>query len=251
MKLSSLEKSLKIISLLSENQTGLSLTKISETLGYPPSTVHHILSTLLPDDYVAQDPKSKEYSLVFGFVRISRRILNNIDLRRIAHRHLLELSEKCDETVHLYTLRRGMMTAIDMIPKKSGISLASYVGFEADPHPSSAGKILLSGLSNQQVVELYRDRPLKKYGKNTITLLPDLLEELESVRKVGYAVDNEEFYEGIRCVAAPVRAGSSKRIVAAVSVTGPTFTMTMERINQELVQVTKDTAERISARMAW
>ena len=58
MKLSSLDKSLKVISLLSENQRGVSLTKISQTLGYPMSTVHHILSTLLPDDYVTQDPKN-------------------------------------------------------------------------------------------------------------------------------------------------------------------------------------------------
>ncbi len=93
MKLSSLNKSLQIISLLSENQRGLSLTEISETLGYPMSTVHHILSTFVPDDYVTQDPRTKEYSLGFGFLKISKKILDNIDLRRIAHDYLVELSE--------------------------------------------------------------------------------------------------------------------------------------------------------------
>ena len=163
MKLSSLDKSLKIISLLSENQRGLSLTEISETLGYPMSTVHHILSTFVSDDYVTQDPRTKEYSLGFGFLKISKKILDNIDLRRIAHDYLVELSEKCDETVHLYILRNGMVGAVDMIPKKSGLSLASYVGFTAEPHPSSAGKMLLSGLSNEQVMELYKDRPCLLY----------------------------------------------------------------------------------------
>ena len=251
MKLSSLEKSLKVISLLSENQRGVSLTKISQTLGYPMSTVHHILSTLLPDDYVTQDPKTKEYSLGFGFLKISKRILDHIDIRRIAHSHLVALSEKCDETVHLYILRKGMMATVDMIPKQSGLSLASFVGFTVDPHPSSAGKLLLSGLTNEQVRALYKDRPLKQYGKNTITILSDLLAELENIRKLGYAIDNEEFYEGIRCVAAPVRKGGSNRIAAAISITGSIFTITMERINRELIDMAKETADMISAQMAW
>ena len=251
MKLSSLNKSLQIISLLSENQRGLSLTEISETLGYPMSTVHHILSTFVPDDYVTQDPRTKEYSLGFGFLKISKKILDNIDLRRAAHDHLVELSEKCDETVHLYILRKGMAAAVDMIPKKSGLSLASYVGFTAEPHPSSAGKTLLSGLSNEHVIGLYKDRPLKRYGKNTITNISDLLAELENIRKLGYAIDNEEYYEGIRCVATPVRQGASNKIGAAISITGSIFSMTMERINRELIGMAKETAQKISAKMAW
>ena len=251
MPLSSLNKSLKIISLLSENQRGLSLTEISETLGYPMSTVHHILSTFVPDDYVTQDPRTKEYSLGFGFLKISKKILDNIDLRRAAHEYLVELSEKCDETVHLYILRRGMVAAVDMIPKKSGVSLASYIGFMADPHPSSAGKMLLSGLTNEQVTDLFKDRPMKRYGKNTITNISDLLAELENIRKLGYAIDNEEYYEGIRCVATPVRQGASNKIGAAISITGSIFSMTMERINRELIGMAKETAQKISAKMVW
>ncbi|MCG6878979.1 MAG: IclR family transcriptional regulator [Deltaproteobacteria bacterium] len=251
MKLSSLDKSLKVITLLSKHQSGLSLTEISKTLAYPISTVHHILSTFLTDDYVTQDPRTKEYSLGFGFLKISKKILDNIDLRKIAHDHLVELSEKVGETIHLYILRKGMVAAVDMIPKKSGLSLASYVGFTADPHPSASGKLLLSGLSNDQVMALYKDRPLKQYGKNTITNMNDLLSELENIRQLGYAIDNEEFYEGIRCVAAPVRGGGSSRIGAAVSITGSIFTMTMERINRELISMAQKTAEKISARMVW
>ena len=78
-----------------------------------------------------------------------------------------------------------------------------------------------------------------------------LLAELENVRKLGYAIDNEEYYEGIRCVAAPVQRGGSNRIVTAVSITGSIFTMTMERINGELIDITRNTAEKISAQMKW
>ena len=76
-----------------------------------------------------------------------------------------------------------------------------------------------------------------------------IVEELENVRKQGYAIDNEEYYEGARCVAAPVRAGG--RIQAAVSVTGSIFTMTMDRINRELVGLVTETAKTISNEMVW
>ena len=105
--------------------------------------------------------------------------------------------------------------------------------------------MLLSELSRSEIEAIYRTKSLKAYGKNTITGIVQLMEELENVRKQGYAIDNEEYYEGVRCVAAPVRARS--KIVAAVSVTGSIFTMTMERINREIIRLVKDAAGRVSA----
>jgi DNA-binding IclR family transcriptional regulator len=90
---------------------------------------------------------------------------------------------------------------------------------------------------------------MKPYGKNTITSIDDLFKELEKIRKQGYAIDNEEYYEGVRCVAAPIRAGG--KIVAALSITGSIFTMTMERINNELKTMLLKTTERISNEMEW
>jgi len=125
------------------------------------------------------------------------------------------------------------------------------VGFTADPHPSASGKLLLSGLSNEQVIDLYKDRPLKRYGKNTIINISALLAESENIRKLGYTIDNEEFYEGIRCVATPVRQGGSNKIGAAISIMRSIFSMTIERINRELIGMAKDTAGKISSKMAW
>jgi IclR family transcriptional regulator, KDG regulon repressor len=106
---------------------------------------------------------------------------------------------------------------------------------------------LLSELGRSEIEAIYRTKPLKAYGKNTITSMAQLMEELENIRKQGYAIDNEEYYEGVRCVAAPVRA--SAKIAAAVSVTGSIFTITMERINKEIIRLVKDTAGRISAEL--
>ena len=248
--LSSLDKSLKIIDQLSKNPQGLSLSELAKMLGYPKSTIHHILSTFIPYDYVIQDPETKKYRLGFKFLTISKTILENIDIRNIAHKHLRKLHQKCNEAVHLYILRNGYLVCLDKIDEsEGGLSLATYIGFRTDPHAAASGKVLLSELSHKEIEEMYKGRPLRVYGKNTITSFSQLFEQLENIKKQGYAIDNEEYYEGARCVAAPVRAGG--RIVAAISVTGSIFTMTMDRINRELPELITDTAKAISARMTW
>lgn len=250
MKLSSIEKGLQVIEQLNRSPQGLSLSELAQTLGYPKSTIHHMLSTFVPYDYISQDPETKKYRLGFKFLAISKTILDHIDIRRIAHKHLRELQRKCNEAVHLYILRNGYLVCLDKIQDPGGgLSLATYIGFRTDPHAAASGKVLLSELSRDKIEGMYRDRPLKVYGKNTLTSFGQLFEELENVRKQGYAVDNEEYYEGARCIAAPIRAGG--RITASVSVTGSVFTMTMDRINRELVALVTKTAKDISAEMTW
>lgn len=256
MKLSTLDKSLQVIELLSRNPRGLSLLEMSNFLGLPKSTIHHILSTFLPYDYVAQNGETRKYSLGLKFLSLSRVILDNIDVRKIANKYLLELHDElrtlhgeCKEAIHLAILRNGKVIYIDKIESQEGLSLATYIGFSTDPHAAAGGKVLLSELSPKDILTIYQGRALKPYGKNTITSIDELFEELERIRKQGYAIDDEEYYEGVRCVAAPIRAGG--QIVAALSITGSIFTMTMERINNELKALVMAKAEKISSEMRW
>jgi IclR family KDG regulon transcriptional repressor len=104
--------------------------------------------------------------------------------------------------------------------------------------------VLISELGEKSVGLIYKDRPLRIYGKNTITRMAHLLDELENVQKQGYAIDNEEHYDGVRCVAAPIRFRGE--IIAAVSLTGSIFSMTIELIKEQLIGMVKETAGRIS-----
>lgn len=92
-------------------------------------------------------------------------------------------------------------------------------------------------------------KPLKVYGKKTIPSLSKLFIELKKIKDQGYAIDDEEYYEGVRCVAAPIRAGG--QIVAAISITGSIFTMSPERIHNELKDLVTKTAEKLSSEMSW
>ncbi len=248
MTLSSLDKSLQVLDQLIRHPTGLKLSELTRILDFPKSSLHSILSTYMAHGYVIRDEKTKTYRLGFKFLSISKSILDNIDLRAIAHKHLKELHKKCKESVHLYILQKRYIVCIDKIQDpEHGIFLMTYIGWQTDPHPAASGKVLLSELSHEEIKHMYKNRPLRPYGKNTITSFTQLFEELENVRKQGYAIDNEEYYEGARCVAAPIRVGDE--IYAAVSVTGSIFTMTMERIHRELVELVTQTARAISMEM--
>jgi DNA-binding IclR family transcriptional regulator len=225
----------------------LSLSEISNSLGFHKSTAHHILKTLLPFEYVYQYRDTKKYALGYRFLEISKGILNNIDVRKVANGHLRRLQGQCNETVHLAILRNGKVIYIDKIDSTSGLSLVTYVGFTTEPHAVAAGKVLLSEMTPEEVRGLFGNRALKTYGTKTITTVGKLLEHLGTVKDQGYAIDDEEHHEGVRCVAAPVRAGG--KIVAALSVTGSIFTMTPERIHGELIKMAVKTAEGISREM--
>ncbi len=225
------------------------MTQISGLLDLPPSSVHHMVATLLPHDYIAQDPDTKKYSLGFRFLEISRRILDNLDIRKIAHPHLEVLRRESQEAVHLAMLRGDKVVYIDKLDTPGGLSLATYVGFATDPHAAAGGKVLLAGLNDDAVKGIYKKKTLKGYAKNTITRLPALMAELAKIRNQGYAVDNEEYYKGVRCVAAPVRSGG--QVVASISVTGSIFTITPGRIEKELAPTVVKAADSVSAELRW
>ncbi len=247
MKLSSVNKSLQVLDLLNKKPKGLSLSELAGKLGYPQSTIHHILSTLLPYDYVAQDPDSKKYSLGFKFLSMSKVILDNIDVRKVAYNYLRSLNEKSGETTHLAILRNGKAVYIDKIDKTDGLTLVTHIVFSPDPHATAVGKVLLSELRIQEIIKNYQNRPLKAYTQKTITNLDKLLGELKKIKKQGYAIDAGEYTDGVNCVAAPIRVKGQS--VAAISITGSTFTMTMERVNNKLKDLIIKTAEKISSEM--
>ena len=139
MKLATLDKGLQVIELLSKNPQGLGLMEMSNIIGFPKSTIHHILSTLLPYDYVAQNAETKKYSLGFKFLSLGRVILESIDVRKIANKYLLELHDECRErygecreAIHLAILRNGKVIYIDKIDSQLGLSLATYIGFRTE-----------------------------------------------------------------------------------------------------------------------
>ena len=150
MRINSIGKSLKIIDLLSRHPEGQSLNDIAGELGLPKSTAHNIIQSFIPEEYIFQDPETKKYALGYKFLEISKTILENIDVRKIAHQYLRRLQEGCRGTVNLTVLRCGNVVYIDKIDTPGSLLLSTHIGFTVDPHATACGKALLSEFTSRK-----------------------------------------------------------------------------------------------------
>jgi len=155
---------------------------------------------------------------------------NSVSLKKImvdrARKYLEDLHWYLNETVNFATLKNGEVVYLDKIIADRNFVIISEVGKRLPAHCTGLGKAMLAFLPESDVKRIIKEKGLKKFTKNTITNKKDLFEELKKIRECGYAIDNEEIEDGLRCIAAPIFNGDGE-VIAAVSISGPS-----SRINE-------------------
>jgi DNA-binding IclR family transcriptional regulator len=248
-----IERISAILDLVGENHQGVSIRDLSSQLGLAKGTVHRLLSSLAYFGYIRQDSASRNYYLGLKLLDLAGRLESQLDLRKIADPLLHSLAEKSKETVHMAVLDQGEVVYIEKVESPlgtGGLRMASRVGARNPAHSCAVGKVLLSYLSEGELQDFISEKRLAVRTPNTISSARALRRELRTVRVRGYALDDEENEEGIRCVAAPV-FGASGDPVAAVSVSGPAFRMTKEVIQNVMKKEVVEVAAEISRRLGY
>jgi IclR family KDG regulon transcriptional repressor len=124
------------------------------------------------------------------------------------------------------------------------------VGSTMPAHATAAGKVLLSGLHDAEVkARVGSEEPLPSLGPNTITSLAELVDQLAFVRRRGYALDDEEFEEGLRCVAVPVRAADGMKVSHSLGITAPVSRVTHQQL-RELAGFLAELADEVGRYLA-
>ncbi|NIQ40314.1 MAG: helix-turn-helix domain-containing protein [Proteobacteria bacterium] len=244
--LSSVKKALKILGAFSANQPELGVTEISNIVNSHKSSVFRILSTLVSEGFVEKDPTTNKYRLGLKLVDLGNQVLGRYDLRGHAGPFMEELARKTNEIIHLSILDRNEIVYLDKKGEGQPLTVSTKIGGRSPAHACAMGKALLAGLPSDKLTNVLVG-PLVRLTPATITTVPKLLKELDRVRKQGYAVDDEESFAGIRCVAAPV-VGGQRNVVAAISATVPKQRMGQKRTTEIRDQVVH-TARLISKRI--
>jgi DNA-binding IclR family transcriptional regulator len=248
-----IERGCRILDFLSKDKRGYSIQDLSSELDLPKPTVHRILSTLRHFGYVTQDETSKEYRLGFRLVELGYTVLDQVDLRKVAEPLLDQLASVVQETVHLVILDQGESVYLDKVEKVSdpkSLRMVSRIGMRNYAHSCAVGKVLLASLPAPERDEIIAQKGLPRMTKNTIVSSRQLDKHLADVKTQGYAVDNEENEEGIRCVAAPIKNDRGE-VIAAVSISGPSVRLTENRISGELRTHVMKTASEISEKLGY
>jgi len=210
----------------------LGVMEISTTLNLNKSTVHRLLASLISMGYVRQDPASGKYTLTFKLLSLAEAFRSKIDVVSIAHPYLEQIMEKSKETVHLVQWEGSEVVYIDKVESNSSsVRMVSRIGLRQPMYCTAVGKVILSSISEDEVRKIWEESNIKKLTKNTIVDFEVLLNELELIRKRGYAVDNEENEIGVRCMAVYIKDYRGKA-VNAFSISAPVNRMTDERIER-------------------
>ncbi len=248
-----IERVSSILDILGQSPQGISIRELSTAINLPKGTTHRLLSSLTYFGYVRQDPRTRSYFLGLKFVELGQILLQRLDLRKEAEPFLRDLADRTKETVHLVILDRNEIVYIDKLEtdqNPSGLKMASRIGLRNPAHSSAVGKVILSHFSEEELQGFLSEKGLVKRTENTICDPIQLKEHLKSVRKQGYAIDDEENEKGIRCVAAPIYNEAGKA-VAAISISAPAFRATKRVIQESLKKEVMETALKISQRLGF
>jgi DNA-binding IclR family transcriptional regulator len=242
----SVDRALAILEVLARaGEAGV--TEIAAELGVHKSTAFRLVATLEAHRLVEQTTDRGRYRLGVGILRLAGATTARLDLVQEARSICRRLAADTGETVNVAVLSESSALYLDQVAGSSALQPHNWVGQHIPLHATSNGKVLLSGLDEAALDDLLGKLPT--YTPHTITRRARLREELERVREQGYAVAVDELEIGLSAVAAPIRNAHGD-VVASMSVSGPSFRLPQERVDEVVRRVTEAAAE-VSHRLGW
>ena len=244
----SLDRGLAILEAVAASPQPVPLRQLTDLIGIDRSSVFRLANTLRQRRFLAHPKDSKDYILGPTAWRLSRRYGRTV-LGTFFHHHLQELTATLGETSH-FAVREGVeVFFIDhQIPAGQVVSVAGQTGEYAPLHCTAHGKALLADFDRAALAGLLGRAPLPVYNKRTVKSVTRLARICAQVRIDGFAIDDGEYIEEVRCVAAPIRDAQGE-IVASVGISCPVPRLPTRTIGRAAAAV-KKTADAISASFA-
>jgi DNA-binding IclR family transcriptional regulator len=244
----SLFKMLEVLEAFSSNDPELSVVEIARRTGLPRTTVHRIVDSLRTVGFLEQDASRDRYRLGLKLFELGGNALMNLPLYREAPPFVDTLAKLSGEDVHLCIFDGTQMVFVNRRNQLAGPH-NTVITMENSPcHSTGVGKAALA-FQSEAVIERVIRAGLARFTPNTIVEPKRLKAELAAIRARGYSVDNAEHEPELRCVGAPIR-NSTGRVFAAISATGPSRRVTLERV-PELARAVMTHAELLSIRLGY
>lgn len=242
----SVDRALTILELLARRGEA-GVTELAGLLGVHKSTAFRLIATLEGHRLVEQTADRGSYRLGAGVLRLAGATAARLDVVQEARSVCRRLAAQTRETVNVAVLSENSALYLDQVAGSSGIQSHNWVGQHIPLHATSNGKVLLSELDQTRLDPIIESLPA--YTANTITVAQELRKELTRVRELGYAIAVDELEPGLTAVAAPIRNVYGD-VVASMSVSGPTFRLAGDRID-DLVEKVTEAALEVSRRLGW
>ena len=240
------ERALQIMGCFDDEHTERGISEIAQAVGLHKATAYRIVTTLVNYGYLEWVAEGQKYRLGLELANLGFKVIRRMDLRREADPYMKQLVQEWDETCDLSIFDQGKVFYIEVLRGNHALTIAAAVGQRLPAHCTASGKLFLAYLPEAEL-DAILDQPMVSYTDNTITSPDELRKQLETIRNQGYAVDYEEYEQGVCAVAAPI-CNSRGNVIAAIGSPSPTSRMTPKRIS-EIAVAFKESARAISRRM--
>lgn len=245
----SVERTLDILESLVDFGSEVGLVEISQAVTLPLATVHRLLGTLIRRGYVKQNRQNRKYALGFRALQMGNDMRQRFSLRLEARPFLHRLMERTGESANLAVLDDGEVVYIDQAQSSKILRMFTQLGNRVPAHSTGSGKVMLAFGPPETAEGVLRRYGMPARTPNTITDPARFREELSRIRAQGYALDDEEHEEGVRCIAVPVRDGSGQ-VVASLSVSGPATRLNDAQVREYTSEIV-DCGMQLSARLGY
>jgi len=224
---------------------GATLPEVVEQFERPRSTVHDHLKTLTDAGYLVKDGRTFRVSV--RFLNLGGRARAQSQFFQVAEGEIRQLASDTGEHANLLVEENGRGVFLYKVKGSQSVTLDTYEGMEVDLHTTAMGKAILAEVTEERRDEIIDEHGLEPVTQNTITDRAELEETLAEVRRRGYAVDDEERVEGVRCVAASITTDDA--VAGAVSVSAPESRMNGERFEETIPSEVLSTANIIEVNL--
>lgn len=228
----------------------IGVTELSKKLNLHKNNVFRLLATLESRGYIEQNLQTENYKLGLNIFKLGQQFVGKLGILRLAKPFMVKIVNELNETLYIGILRDGAAVYLDVVETNLSVKVASRLGKDVPAYCTAIGKMQLAYASEEEINKIYMGARLKKLTNNTITSLPELKKHLHIIAQQDYAVDNEEFEEDVKCVAVPVKDYLGVP-VAALSLTAPTYRLSDERVEKQILPVIKHYAKEISKRLGY
>lgn len=242
-------KALDILECLASAERPLSAQEVAQHCSLSRPTAYRHLVTLATRDYVTTCDDGRSYQVGPKVLELGKSFLDRLDLPELARASMRELSRTSQETIHLTVLDGTEILYVAKVDGPQSVRMYSAIGTRNPLYCTAMGKAILAFLPPEKRTALLDETTLAPRTANTITDRTALDQHLELVRSQGFAVDDVEFEEGIRCLGAPI-FNHTGRVTAAISVSGPAYRLSNSRL-QELSGQVVEASEAISSKLGY
>ena len=225
-----LDRTIGVLQAVADSDTDLPAADIARQLRLHKSTVHRLLVVLESYRLIKKGPDGA-YGLGTRLIELGECAIARLKLSEYAEPHLRTLAEQTGEGAHVTILNGTELLSIAHVEGRWALHSLTRTGQRTEIHSTAAGKAVLAFLAEDACDDLIARLPLKRNTPRTIAKPAAMKLELMRVRDLGYAVDDEEFEEGLRCVSAPI-FDHRGHVVASLTIAAPVFRLRKEQLPQ-------------------